>query len=330
VMVIGLFMLSRLGTTTSTATLSAYMFVLGLGLGMVMQVLVLAVQNAVDYKDLGAATSGATLFRSIGGSVGVAVLGAVFSSRLTNELTRTIGASGAARVHTSGVNPEVIHHLPTPLRDDYLQAFANALHTVFLVAAAVAVAAFVLTWFIRELPLRETVTTGDMGDTFAVPREADSLTEIANKIGQLDRRAGAREIVRRVAARADVDLSPAACWLLARYHEDATTDLDTLSRRIDIDPTSLSRARRELDEQALVVASPGPPASCVLTASGEVTLQRLTATGEQRLADLLSDWRPEEHEELARLIVTVARAFFIDTTALRECLAPLASGAGGP
>ena len=72
------------------------MFVLGLGLGMVMQVLVLAVQNAVEYADLGVATSGATLFRSIGGSLGTAVLGAIFSNRLTNELKHVLPAGAAA------------------------------------------------------------------------------------------------------------------------------------------------------------------------------------------------------------------------------------------
>ena len=229
VTVLGLFLLTRLGLMTSTLTVSLYMFVLGLGLGMVMQVLVLAVQNAVDYADLGAATSGATLFRSIGGSLGTAVLGAIFSSRLTHELTRTIGAAGAARVSSGGVNPAAIHHLAAPLREHYLQSFATALHSVFLVAGIIAIAAFALSWLIPELPLRETVTTGDMSDTFAVPRDSDSLAEIANQIGRLDRREGAREIVRRVAARAGVDLTPAACWLLARYQEDATTDLPALA-----------------------------------------------------------------------------------------------------
>ncbi len=75
VMVVGLFLLSSIGTDRPPPHAVAYMFVLGLGLGMVMQMLVLVVQNAVDYQDLGAATSGATLFRSIGGSVGTAVLG---------------------------------------------------------------------------------------------------------------------------------------------------------------------------------------------------------------------------------------------------------------
>jgi predicted MFS family arabinose efflux permease len=80
IMVVGLFLLSTMDPATTRAAASGFMFVLGLGLGLTMQVLVLAVQNAVDYKDLGVATSGATLFRSIGGSVGTAVLGSIFSA----------------------------------------------------------------------------------------------------------------------------------------------------------------------------------------------------------------------------------------------------------
>src|SRR4051812_47182254 len=89
----GMFALSRLNANTSTGLASLDMFVLGLGLGMVMQVLVLAVQNAVPYEQLGVATSGATLFRSMGGSVGTAVLGAIFTNRL-NDLLGGTGASG--------------------------------------------------------------------------------------------------------------------------------------------------------------------------------------------------------------------------------------------
>ena len=328
VMVLGLFLLTHLGLRTSRATVSLYMFVLGLGLGMVMQVLVLAVQNAVEYRDLGSATSGATLFRSIGGSLGTAVLGSIFSSRLTHELTLSIGAAGAARAHAGGVNPTVIHHLQEPLREHYQQAFSSALHDVFIVAGAVALAAFLLSWIIPELPLRETVTTSDVADTLAVPREADSLAEIINKIGRLDRREGAREIVRRVAARAGVDLSPAACWLLARYRADPHTDLEGLAHQVDGDVAALEAARGELVDQALITDTAS--AGVELTSAGDQALSHLTATGEQRLADLLRDWRPEEHEELARLIVALARAFFIDTTALREHLTPVSSGCGAP
>src|SRR6202000_3173873 len=106
---VGLFLLSHIGIATSTVTTALYMVVLGLGLGMVMQVLVLAVQNSVDYRYLGVATSGSTLFRQIGGSIGVAAFGAIFSNNLANELASRIPAS----VHVpTAANPAVVKTLP--------------------------------------------------------------------------------------------------------------------------------------------------------------------------------------------------------------------------
>ena len=103
VMVVGLYLLSLMNADTSVATASAYMFVLGLGLGLVMQVLVLAVQNAVEYSQLGVATSGATLFRSIGGSFGASVLGAVFANQLAGNLARDLpGRPARPRVVPDG------------------------------------------------------------------------------------------------------------------------------------------------------------------------------------------------------------------------------------
>src|SRR5271155_1148068 len=172
VMALGLYLLSTLDTASSEAMIVAFMFVLGLGLGMVMQVLVLAVQNAVEYSDLGVATSGATLFRSMGGSLGTSVLGAIFANRLSSELKSTLPAAAASHAASGGeVNPQQIKHLPAALHAGYLHAFTTSLSSVFLVAAAISVAAFVLTWFIRELPLRETVASDDLSDTYATPRD---------------------------------------------------------------------------------------------------------------------------------------------------------------
>jgi hypothetical protein len=282
-----------------------------------MQVLVLIVQNAVEYADLGVATSGATLFRSVGGSLGTAVMGAVFSNRLSSELKSLIPASArSAGPSSASISPKAIAALPGPLRDGYLQAFTHALKTVFVVAAAVAVIAFIVSWFIRELPLRETVATGDLGDTFAAPRDTAALAAAINQIGRLGRRQGAREIVRRVAERAGVQLSPAACWLLARVSEDAPAHLDELEQRARIPSRALHDAWTQLRERGLI--EPHPPGSehYVLSGTGRQTLELLTSTGEQRLAALLEGWRPEEHEELARMIAVIAREFFIDTAAL--------------
>jgi EmrB/QacA subfamily drug resistance transporter len=320
VMTVGLYLLSTMDPTSSQVAIFGFMFVLGLGLGMVMQVLVLAVQNAVDYSDLGVATSGATLFRSIGGSLGTAALGAIFSNRLSSELKSVLPAGKASSSNAaSTISAKAIAKLPPTLRDGYLHAFTNSLSTVFEVAAAVAVAAFAFSWFIRQLPLRDTVATGDMGDTFATPRDTDSLAVIVNKIGQLDRRQGARELIERIAARAGVDLGPAACWLLARLSADPLAGLEHLQERTQIPLATLHDARDTLLEQGLIRATPGPGAF-ELTTEGHATLDRLTATGAQRLADLLECWRPEEHPDLTRLIATLAREFFIDTSALRASL----------
>ncbi|HEV3322232.1 MAG TPA: MDR family MFS transporter [Solirubrobacteraceae bacterium] len=327
VMTLGLYLLSTMDSTSGRGLIFVFMFVLGLGLGMVMQVLVLAVQNAVEYSDLGVATSGATLFRSIGGSLGTATLGAIFANRLRDELQSDLPPGAAAHTTTSGeVDPAQIAHLPPALHTGYLHAFTGSLSGVFLAAAGFAAVGFVLSWFIRELRLRETVATGDLGDTYATPREGDSLAEIVNKLGRLDRREGAREIVVRVAARAGVDLAPAACWLLARLSEDHTPDLATLAARYDIDLDTLTAAHEELAGKGLIgLSTDGDPSAEALTADGHATLERLIATGEQRLSDLLEGWRPEEHEELARMICTLAQQFFIDAPSLCAPVGAVAS-----
>ena len=172
---------------TSVATASAYMFVLGLGLGLVMQVLVLAVQNAVDYSELGVATSGATLFRSIGGSFGASVLGAVFANQLAHNLAER--SPGPARPAVAAdFNPAVLAQLPPAVHDAYVHAFTDSLNVVFLVAAAIGVAAFVCSWFIKELPLRDTVATAGVGEAFAVPKDTDPLAELARELSILTRR----------------------------------------------------------------------------------------------------------------------------------------------
>ena len=151
VMTIGLALLATIGVDTSVWSVGAFMLVLGLGLGMVMQVLVLAVQNAVEYIHLGAATSGTTLFRSIGGSVGVSLFGAIFTANLASELASRRLAGAALPTATA---PAAIWALPAQARSTYIELFTTALHPVFLYAAGVAALSFALAWFLKELPLR--------------------------------------------------------------------------------------------------------------------------------------------------------------------------------
>jgi EmrB/QacA subfamily drug resistance transporter len=165
IMTVGLGLLTTLGRDTPVAATVAYMIVLGLGLGLVMQVLVLAAQNAVDYRHLGVATSGTTLFRSIGGSIGVSLFGAIFNASLSANLAAALPAGTHLPAATS---PASILALPAATRSAYLQAFTAALHPVFVYAAAVGALAFALTWLLREVPLR-TAAQPSLSRTAAPP-----------------------------------------------------------------------------------------------------------------------------------------------------------------
>jgi DNA-binding MarR family transcriptional regulator len=145
-------------------------------------------------------------------------------------------------------------------------------------------------------------------------------------IARLESREGARELIARVASRAGVELTPAACWLLARLSEPGSARIDELASAAEIDVERLARARDELDSRGLIQAEGRRPSGHQLTSAGRATLALLTETGEQRLSDLLEGWRPQEHPDLAHLIARLAREFFIDAAALRQP-APVAAPA---
>ena len=158
---IGMFLLSRLGVDTPPGLASVYMLVLGLGLGLVMQVIVLVVQNDAPRRDIGAATSTATFLRSMGGSLGVALFGAIFASRLHDQLQALPRATAARFSGGLDIRPSQVHALPPAQRHGFLVAFVHALSPVFLVGAAVTGVAFVLALALREVPLRDTLGPAD-------------------------------------------------------------------------------------------------------------------------------------------------------------------------
>ena len=156
ILTLGMFLLSLLDVSTSRALASVFMLVVGVGIGLVMQVLVLVVQNDAAPEDMGVATSTATFFRSVGGSFGVAIFGAIFASRLAGEL-KHLPAAAAANLHASGgvhLNPAQAKRLPPAIHDQFLHAFAHALNGVFLWGVAFTAVAFALSWFLEEVPLR--------------------------------------------------------------------------------------------------------------------------------------------------------------------------------
>jgi EmrB/QacA subfamily drug resistance transporter len=160
--VVGLYLLSRIGVNTSGPVVSTGMVVVGLGIGLSMQVLVLAVQNAVDHRDLGTATSAASFFRSMGGAFGTAMFGAIFSSRLSEYLPRLLPGTLPTGFDPSLIQgtPEQLGALPGPVHRALVEAVAASVHMVFLWAIPFAVVGFVLALLLRELPLRESAHIG--------------------------------------------------------------------------------------------------------------------------------------------------------------------------
>jgi EmrB/QacA subfamily drug resistance transporter len=296
---VGMLLLTRLDATTSTSVAALYMLVLGFGLGLVMQVLVLAVQNAVPYEELGVATSSATLFRSTGGSMGTAVLGAIFTNRLTDLLGQRL-PTGAGAPASGSIDPSAVHRLPAAIRDAYLGSFTDAVGSVFLVAAIVVAVAFVLTWFLPERPLRRTVEGGArLDDTFAPPRDADSMDELARRLRDtvgLDR---TRRFLADTATAAGLDLSPAEAYLLGRAADGLPLDPAGVAAERDLDPRRLAAGLQGVRSRGLVDGTDAVPA---LTDAGRATLGRLVASRRACLEDLL-DRAPGEHTPGAEPVV---------------------------
>jgi len=170
IMALALILLSTMDTSTPIEVAWLFMAILGFGMGMVVQILVLVVQNAVPHEQLGTATSGATFFRSVGGAFGVALFGSILIWSLTSDLHRFLTSAEIKQVSIKALttSPAVIDKLPPAVHAGVVHAYSAALSTVFSVAAPFGIAAFILSLFLKEVPLRdrtmslESVSTADI------------------------------------------------------------------------------------------------------------------------------------------------------------------------
>ena len=165
IMTLGLILMSTLNETTSFGILSIYAIMVGAGLGLSMQTIVIALQNSVDFQDMGIATSSNTFFRSLGGAFGTAIFGTIFSNRVAYYLQDNIASLQStdpqsltgfdpAKLKEITTNTSVITTLPPVIRETVLHSFAQTFHMVFLAAAPVTFIGFVLAFFLKEKPLQ--------------------------------------------------------------------------------------------------------------------------------------------------------------------------------
>ncbi|MFJ3587173.1 MULTISPECIES: MDR family MFS transporter [unclassified Streptomyces] len=301
---IGLLLLHRLTESSSTLEMSLYFFVFGAGLGLVMQVLVLIVQNAVSYQDLGVATSGATFFRSIGASFGVAIFGTIFTNRLTDKL----GAALDGRPLPPGVStdslsadPRALGQLPPALRGPVIHAYSTSITDVFLYAAPVVLIAFVFAWLLKEDKLRGSVTAPDPSETLASnPVERSSYDECARALSVLATREGRREVYVKITEKAGLDLLPAASWMLLRIKRHGTVEPARLAEIAPVPLRVISEAGRQLEERGLARRV---GVQLVLTEPGAEAVVKLSHAREESLAELLGDWwGPDRPTDLVALV----------------------------
>lgn len=308
-MTFGLFLLSQMDAATTSLQASLSMLVLGLGMGSIMQVMIIAVQNAVDYSQLGVATSGATLFRLIGGSLGTAVFGAVFASGLTTRVQQVFAAGGGLPPATN-ISPESLAQLAPAVRAVYVDAFTSSMNTVFLVAMAIAVIGFMLTWLLPEIPLRASfaAAAADVGrdaeSVFPMPTDASSLLRLERRLSLLADRDTQRQYIHQVVSRAGVDLTPLAAWLLVHMAEDHLTDPAALGRANRVDAERVNAAAGELRAKGLVEAveareGRGDGVHHMPSEAGVAVLDRLVNARRQHLAEVLMEIAPERREEIA-------------------------------
>ncbi|MEV5890361.1 MDR family MFS transporter [Nonomuraea fuscirosea] len=170
-MAAGMGLLSTMGVTTPSWTTGVFIAVLGIGMGFLMQTTMLIAQNSVEQRDLGVASSASTFFRSIGGSFGVSLFGAIFNNHLLSELTGRFGPEAAERMATAGarMDPAAVAQMPAQTRTGLLESLAASISGVFWWAIAFAVVVPVLAAFIKEIPLRGAVPVDSSEDKTVAP-----------------------------------------------------------------------------------------------------------------------------------------------------------------
>ncbi len=313
-MTLGLYLMSLIGVHTGAWAAAGYMCVFGFGLGLVLQVLTVAVQNAVPYEELGTATSGVTFFRSIGGSFGTAVFGAIFANILTGNVLRALhlqAVPGGLRLGTD--DPAAIHHLPPAVRAGVVDGISHTIQTMFLIGVPIAFVAFLLSWTLPEVPLRKAIRDSEPAENLGLPSPRNSLDEVQRILERAISRENRRELYETLAGRAGLDLDPRACWLLYRVADRPDATVEEVGARLRVDPGLLRGGVDELESAGMIACvGEGDGRRLELTRTGDDAIDRLTTARRDTLSDLLEGWHPGDHPEVVEMIRELARVLMAD------------------
>jgi EmrB/QacA subfamily drug resistance transporter len=328
-MALGLYLLSRLDANTSFLVLSLYLVVFGVGLGLCMQILTIIVQNTAEYRDLGVATSGVTFFRSLGGSFGAAVFGAIYANQLSHRLPGALARSPGLPPQDATV-PEALHSHPASVIAPVVSAYATTIHTVFLAAAPVAVVAFVLSLFLKQVPLRDAARAGagDIGEGFGVAEPVDSERRLEVSVARLMAKEG-RQAIPRLREISGTRLNIANGWCVAQVHlrnrHDQPTGMDAIADQMMVPADVLLPAFRNAVDAGFIAGGPG---AWSVTELGQQEWDKFSGALKDWLAEHLTDPNAKDSRQLdAALHGVTGRMLDEETTAsLRGRRLELSSG----
>ena len=311
---IGLYLMSLIGVSTGAWTMAAYMAVFGLGLGLVMSVLIVAVQNAVPYEELGTATSGTTFFRMIGGSFGTAIFGTIYASLLLTNILHALHLTKVPTgLHINADDPSAIHHLPAAVQVGVIEGIAHTVHTVFLIGVPIAFVAFLLSWTLPELELRKSIRATEPTEGLGVPAPRTSLGEVQLILERAASRENRRELYETLAARAHIDLDPRAVWMLYRLADRPDCTIEQVATRLKVEPQRLEGGVDSLVSAGMLRRTDGSDGcNLVLTPPGLQAIDRLNAARRDSMTELLEGWDPEAHPEVLDMVRRLAKALLAD------------------
>ncbi|GAA4736257.1 MDR family MFS transporter [Phytohabitans rumicis] len=283
VMAVGLYLMSTMDTDTGAWLESLYMLVLGAGIGLAMQVLTIVVQNTVPYAQLGTATSGVTFFRTLGSSFGTAVFGTLYGNELEPNLRAALAQAPGVTAEVAQ-NPSALNALPAQLAAPIVQAYADTIAFVFRWVVPVAVVGFVVAWFLKQVPLRDTARAAatDLGEGFGAPESADRVAQLERAVGAVMRRAQRDpEFGHQIFVDAGTALSPGQAWTLHQLR---------MRERAEVPATVGAVARaHHLPPDVLEPTFAGVIAAGYATRDGDRV--QLTPNGRAQLGLLYSAWR---------------------------------------
>ncbi|RMI32567.1 MDR family MFS transporter [Nocardia stercoris] len=304
VMAVALWLMSTMGRDTGTLRESLYMAVMGLGIGLAMQVLTIAVQNTVPYSDLGTATSGVTFFRTLGSTFGTAIFGTLFANRIGPNLRDAL-AKVPEVPPAVAQSPQLLRKLPLAQALPIIDAYAEAINYVFEWVIPVAVLGFVVSWFLKEVPLRGAARAEapEMGNGFAAPDSPDREVLLEHSIACLLGKLRAKEIPGPdILTEVDSELGPDQAWALAqvrllqRFRGGATLAAIAAPRRM---PPQVLQPVYDRAHRYGYIEWDGDKVR--LTPTGQAEFDRVAAGWRNWVGSQIAEWDGEDPRDRVQL-----------------------------